>query len=155
MDQLEIRFTPRIGRCEACSHSGVLNARICRRCESSYGRRNAELLARARREPDFARACYLEMGPSERVEFLDLLSRASGDHRSPTPASTSQQNTSALATGPTADRDAAASQSGNSHQVGVDPQLLRGFGPSLAKCRAVGPARLRLVGTASPGDQRG
>ena len=113
MDQLKIQFTPRIGCCQTCGHSGVLNARICRRCEQNYGRRNAELLARARREPEFARACYLEMGPGERAEFVNLLGRASLDI--------------------------------------VNPQLLRGLGPSIAKCRSGGTPRLRLVNAAGSG----
>ena len=72
MQQLGLDFT-RIGQCEACGHSGVLNARICRSCERTHGRRVAELLARCRQDTEFARRCYLRLAPAERGEFLRTL----------------------------------------------------------------------------------
>ena len=51
----------RIGRCEVCDRSGRLNARICFTCQERFGRRVAELLARFRREPEFADACMAQI----------------------------------------------------------------------------------------------
>ena len=74
MKQQELDFTspraPRIGSCQVCDKSGLLNARICRSCERKHGRRIAELLARARRDPDFARSCYLALEDNRRADFL-------------------------------------------------------------------------------------
>ena len=72
MQQLPLDFT-RIGRCDACGQRGVLNARICRACENSHGRRIAELLARCAREPEFARSCFLRLTAAQRRDFVGLV----------------------------------------------------------------------------------
>ena len=74
MKQLPIEFSvARIGGCSVCDRSGLLNARICRSCEARYGRRTAELFARARQDRRFAEACLQRLGERERLEFLEIL----------------------------------------------------------------------------------
>lgn len=72
--QLPIQFAPtRIGVCGVCALRGVLNARICRACEQEYGRRTAELLARARQDQVFAQACLARMTGDQRSTFIAVL----------------------------------------------------------------------------------
>jgi hypothetical protein len=74
-----------IGHCESCAELGRLNARICRTCQARFGRRIAELIARARRDADFASRCLAAMGPEARAALLEILERP---HREPAARST-------------------------------------------------------------------
>ena len=71
----------KMGACACCAKPGRLNARICRRCEGEYGRRIAELIARARKEPAFALALVEKLGgldiePLKEILALQLPTRA-------------------------------------------------------------------------------
>ena len=62
-----------IGRCAACLSMAAVEHQICHRCRRRFGDRFAVLIARVRREPDFARACFERVGPEHRDRFLAAL----------------------------------------------------------------------------------
>lgn len=73
MSFLKAIRTPGQGSCEVCSSKAQLNARICHDCESTLGRRTAELIARARGDQDFAKECFAKMNPLGQRRFSTLL----------------------------------------------------------------------------------
>lgn len=68
-------------RCAAClklEAKITTPSRVCRQCIQTHGRRTAEVLAQARRDPAFARSCYERLPPSSREQFVRLLGHMPG-----------------------------------------------------------------------------
>ena len=61
-----------IGRCGACLKMAALERGVCGRCRERFGERFAQVVARVRRDPHFARACFDRIqGADRRSRFIE------------------------------------------------------------------------------------